>query len=195
MIQWIEIQRITSSPTEFYLAFLMKKSQFKAKDMLVHRLHINKIAFNPNPTFVTNLWNSEFFWLLPDSPSGVSIFYCPETKSSNANDLEKERYLALADKVKPTDIEKLSKQKMFLSTTIMDLVWMTQNFHVVISLCFRSNSHSSIFIKDWTDHIYNNRMIYSSIFASDPYFYAKILFTIDNALQTHWRSCSSADDR
>ncbi len=79
-----------SSPTEFYQSFLAKKSQFKAKDMLVHRFQIDKIAFNPNPTFITNLWNCEFFWLLPDSMSGVSIFYCQETKASNAFELEKE---------------------------------------------------------------------------------------------------------
>jgi hypothetical protein len=184
-----------TTPSEFYLSFLSKKSQFKAKDMLVHRFQLDKIAFNPNPTFITNLWNCEFFWLLPDSPSGVSVFYCQETKSTNANELEKERYLALADKIKPTDIEKLSKQKMYLPTSIMDLVWMTQNFNVVISLCFGPESHSSIFLKDWTNHIYDNRLIYSSIYASDPHFYAKILFTIDNALQIHWRSCTSATDR
>jgi hypothetical protein len=183
-----------SNPTEFYTSFLAKKSQFKAKDMLVHRFHTDRIAFNPNPTFITNLWNCEFFWLLPDYPSGISIFYCQETKSSNAHELEKERYLSLVDKVKATDIEKLSKQKMFLPTTIMDLVWMTQNFNAVISLCFGPDSHSSIFLKDWTNHIYDNRLIYSSIYASDPTFYAKILFTIDNALQIHWRSCASATD-
>jgi hypothetical protein len=163
--------------------------------MLVHRFHLDKIAFNPNPNFVTNLWNCKFFWLLLDSPSGVSIFYCQETKSTNANELEKERCLALAANIKPTDIEKLSKQKMYLPTSIMDLVWMTQNFNAVVSLCFGPNSHSSTFLKDRTNHIYDNHLIYSSIYASDPYFYAKILFTIDNALQIHWRSCSSATDR
>jgi hypothetical protein len=136
-----------SSPTEFNLPFLSKKSQLKAKDMLVHRFQINKIAFNPNLTFVTNLWNYEFFWLLSNTPSEVSIFYCQETKSTNAYELERERYLALADKVKATDIEKLSKQKMYLPTTIMDLIWMTQNFHTVISLCFGPDSHSSSFQK------------------------------------------------
>lgn len=42
------------NPTDFYTTFLSKKSQFKAKDT-------DKISFNPNPAFVTNLWNSEFF--------------------------------------------------------------------------------------------------------------------------------------
>jgi len=80
-----------SHPTEFYTAFLSKKSQFKAKDILIHRFQIDKLAFNPNSTFITNLWNSEFFWLLPDSPSGISIFYCPEIKSTHTFKLERER--------------------------------------------------------------------------------------------------------
>jgi hypothetical protein len=50
-----------TAPTEFYKTFLAKKSQFKAKDMLLHRFHSDKVAFNPNPTFITNLWNCDFF--------------------------------------------------------------------------------------------------------------------------------------
>jgi hypothetical protein len=130
------------------------------------------------------MWNCEFFWLLPDSPSGISIFFCPETKSLNYSDIEKECNLALADKIKPTDIEKLSKQKMFLPTSIMDLVWMVQNFHAVITLCFGPQSHSSRCLKEWTNHIYGNHLIYSSIFASDQQFFVKVLFSINNALQT-----------
>jgi hypothetical protein len=126
-------------PTEFLTNFLAKKSQFKAKDMLLHRFHSDKVAFNPNSTFVTNLWNAEFFWILPDSPSGVSIFYCPEPKSSNSYELEKERNLALIDKVNQSDIEKLAKQKMSLPSSLM--VWTTQNFQAIISLCFGSDSH------------------------------------------------------
>ena len=111
-----------TTPTEFYATFLAKKRQFKAKDMIVHKLQSEKVAFNPSSSFINSLWNCEFFWLLSDSTSGISIFYCQEKKSKNANELENERYLALADKMKATDIEKLSKQKMFLPKTITDLV-------------------------------------------------------------------------
>jgi hypothetical protein len=150
--------------------------------MLVHRFQADKIAFNPK----SYLWNSKFVRLLPDSLSGISIFYCPETKSSNYNDLERESNLGLADKIKPSDVEKLSKQKMTLPTAVMDLFWMTQNFYAVISLCFGPDSHSSIFLKEWTNHIYDNRLIYSSIYASDLSFFAEVLFSIDSALQIHW---------
>ena len=181
--------------TEFYATFLAKKSQFKAKDMLVHQLQMEKVAFNPSSSFANNLWNCEFFWLLPDSLSGVSIFFCPETISANAADIEKERMLALADKVNTSDIEKLAKQKMYLPNSVMDLVWMTQNFYAVIKLCFGPASHSASFLKDWADHMYKNGLMYTTMHSSDPYFFAKVLYTIDNALQKHWRSCSTSNDR
>ncbi len=84
-----------TKPADFYSTFLSKKSQFKAKEMILHRFHLDKIAFNPNAYFIANLWHGNFFWLLPDSPSGVSIFFCPETKSYNAIELEKEKTLLL----------------------------------------------------------------------------------------------------
>jgi hypothetical protein len=113
----------------------------------------------------------------------------------NASELEKERAFALADKVKPGDIDKLAKQKLYLPSLVMDLVWMTQNFCSVISLCFGAASLSATFFKNWADHMYENRLMYTSLQASDPFFFARVLFSIDNALQIHWRSCSNTDDR
>jgi hypothetical protein len=110
--------------------------------MILHKLLAEKVAFNPSSFFINILWNCDFFWLLPDTPSGISIFFCPETKSSNASEMEKERMLALADKENISDIEKLSKQKLYIPNTLMDLVWMTQNFYTVIKLCFGDHSHS-----------------------------------------------------
>jgi hypothetical protein len=91
--------------------------------MLTHRFLIDKISFNPSAAFTNCIWSGDFFWILPDSPSGISIFYCPECKSLNAHELEKERALALADKIKQGDIEKMSKQKLYLPTSVMDMVW------------------------------------------------------------------------
>ncbi len=182
-------------PTEFYNTFLSKKSQFKAKEMLVHRLSIDKISFNLNTTFVSCLWNSDFFWVLPDSPSGISLFFCPESKSLNSYELEKEQNLALADKIKHSDLEKLAKQKLTIPSTIMDMVWMTQNMFAIIKLCFGPSSHSAKFLKSWATHMYDNRIMYKSLQATDYTFYAKVLFSIDSALQTHWKSCCDAPDR
>jgi hypothetical protein len=59
------------------------------KEVIKHCFYLEKIEFNPNASFVANLWNCVFFWILRDLPSGVSIFFCPETTSLNAAELEK----------------------------------------------------------------------------------------------------------
>jgi hypothetical protein len=84
--------------------------------------------------------------------------------------------------VKAGDIEKLSKQRLYLPNSIMDMVWMTQNFLAVISLCFGKTSLSATFLKDWADHMCENRLIYTSLQPSNNSFFAKVLFAIDNAL-------------
>jgi hypothetical protein len=129
------------SPTNFYSSFLSKKSQLKVKDMLTHRFLTDKISFNPSASFTNYLWSGDFFWILLDSPSsGISIFYFPESKSLNAFKLDKEHSFALADKIKQGDIEKMMKQKLYLPSSVMDMVWMTQNLHAKIALCFGSQS-------------------------------------------------------
>jgi hypothetical protein len=106
--------------------------------------------------------------LLPDTPSGVSIFFCPETKSARAYDNEKDRLLALADKVNLSVIGKLVKQKLYIPNTIMDMVWMTQNFHAVIKFCFGPKAHSTVFLCEWADHMYENQNMYMTQHSSDP---------------------------
>jgi hypothetical protein len=145
-------------PTDFYKSFLQKKTQFKAKELLVHCLNIDNVSFHPTTSFVDCLWNSNFTWLTPDLPSRISIFFCPELPSINSSDIEKDRNLALIDKVKPGDIEKLSKQKFSFPDSIMELVWLTQNFYAIISLCFGPASHSAKFLKDWANHITGDEM-------------------------------------
>lgn len=54
----------------------------------------------------------------------------------------------------------------------MDLVRITQNFYVVISLFFGDKSHSATFFSDWAKHMYNSSIIsivYTSLQASDHF--------------------------
>jgi hypothetical protein len=184
-----------SEPNEFYKSFLQKKTQFKAKEFLVHRLQIDNIAFHPSSTFAASLWNCDFLWLTPDLPSGVSIFFCPEISSLNSHEIEKDRNLALVDKIKQTDIDKISKEKFSLPETVMDMVWLTQNLHAVVTLCLGQSSHSAKFLKEWGNHMYSNRLMYKSLQASVNSFFSQVLFCIDRALQIHWKSCCECSNR
>ena len=182
-------------PSEFFKNFLQKKTQFKAKEFLVHHLQIDNIAFHPSSSFAANLWNCDFLWLTPDMPSGVSIFFCPEISSLNTFEIEKDRNLALVDKIKQSDIEKISKEKFSLPDSVMEMVWLTQNLHAVVALCFGPSSHSARFLKDWGNHMYSNRLMYKSLQASDSSFFSQVLFCIDRALQIHWKSCCECSER
>jgi len=98
------------------------------------------------------------------------------------------------DKIKATDIEKLTKEKLSFPETVMDMVWLTQNLHAIVSLCFGPTSHSAKFLKDWGNHMYSNRLMYKSLQASDSLFFCQVLFCIDRALQIHWRSCCECNN-
>ncbi len=52
--------------------------------------------------------------------------------------------------------EKLAKQKLYIPNTIMDMVWMTQNFHAVIKFCFGPKAHSTVFLCEWADHMFED---------------------------------------
>jgi hypothetical protein len=75
--------------------------------MITHCFYLEKIAFSPNLSFAANLWSCDFFWILPDSPSVVSIFFCPKMKSLDVAKFEKELTFALADKIKQVTLTNL----------------------------------------------------------------------------------------
>lgn len=149
-----------------------EKTQFKAKELKVHRLKIDNISFYPTTFFIACPWNSDFIWLTLDFPSGISIFFCPKVSSINSSEIEKDHNLALIDKVKLGNVAKLSKQKFSFPELIMELIWLIQNLHTILSLCFGPSSHSAKFLKDWANHMYSKRLMYESVQASDTTFFS-----------------------
>jgi hypothetical protein len=76
-------------------------------------------------------------------------FWCqhlllPRNLFTNSKDLEKERNLALVDKIKQDNIDKIPKEKLTFLSLIMDAVWMTQNLQALTNLCFGLTTHSSV---------------------------------------------------
>lgn len=74
-------QEETSRLTECFSSLLSKKSQFMAKEILSQQFKTESIPFNPTTTYSSCIWNSDLFWLLPNTPSGISKFFCPEAIS------------------------------------------------------------------------------------------------------------------
>jgi hypothetical protein len=86
------------------------------------------------------------------------------------------------------------KKKLHIPSTVMDMVFMTQNFYAAVPLCFGRSSHSASFLHGWATHMFKNCIMYFSLQDSDPAFFANILFLIDSAFQIHWCSCCNSYD-
>jgi len=186
-----------TTPTPFYMEFLAQKQQFKAKELLCHHLAKNKILFQPSAAFASHLYLVDWVWPNPNKPSGISIFFCPDSASEekNENYHSFEKGLALVEKIEKSDISKLTKQTITLPHSNMNTYLMVTNFKAVIELCFGPESQSAICLQSWCDHIFYNRQIYLGWEESDPTFYTKVLFAIDKSLQIHWKSCYDNEDR
>jgi len=74
-----------SVPTEFCQSFLKKTTVFRAKETLQQAIKTNKeIIFYPSTAFTTKLYTVDLLWLPPDFPSGISLFFCAESFSTDA---------------------------------------------------------------------------------------------------------------
>jgi len=180
-----------SDPTEFCQSFLKKTTVFRAKESLQQAIKTNKeIVFYPSTAFTTKLYTVDLLWLSPDSPSGISLFFCSESLSSDTD-----IGYALLDKIERSDIQKASKQTLEIPQNYSSALWMLKNLRVVLNLYFGQKSPASICLLSWINHFEINRVNYRSLQHSDPSFLTQVLYSIDRALQIYWLSCSENEER
>jgi hypothetical protein len=180
-----------SEPTEFCQSFLKKSTIFRAKETLQQAIKTHKeIVFYPSTAFTSKLFTVDLLWSSPDSPTGISLFYCAESLTQ-----ESDQGYALLDKIDRSDIQKVSKQILEIPKSYSSALWMLKNFRVVLNLYLGQNSPASKCLLSWIEHFENNRVNYQSLQQADPSFLTQVLFSIDRALQIYWLSCSENEDR
>lgn len=126
----------------------------------MHHLTLENVLFQPSPAFAANLYSADWVWLIPDKPSGISIFFCPDSSSAPQYITDYEKGLALLEKIEKSDVTKLIKQSITLPPSVINAVFMLQNLKAVIDLCFREESQLAICILSWIGHIMKHRQIY-----------------------------------
>ncbi len=156
-------------PTTLYRDFLAKTTQFKAWEMLLHRLNQENILFLLSAAFAGHLYNVNWLWPTPAISSGNSIFFCPEPTSASIT-MDPDRGLALLDKVERVNISKLTKEKFEFPYSIINAIFILQNFWAIIALCFGEHSNSAICIKNWISHMMKRCQMYHSCQESDHTF-------------------------
>lgn len=101
----------------------------------------------------------------------------------------------MLNKIEHQDIKRLMSQSLVIPDSIMNAIFMLENLKAITTLCFGEESHSSICIQSWVDHMMRHRQMYKSCHDSDNSFLTQVLFAIDTSLQIHWRSCADHDER
>ena len=178
-------------PTDFCQSFLKKSTIFRAKDTLQQAIKANKeIVFFPSTAFTSKLYTVDLLWLSPDSPSGISLFYCAESLKSDSD-----QGYALLDKIERSDILKVSKQTLEIPKNYSAALWMIKNLRAVLNLFLGQNSSSSKCLSSWITHFESNRVNYRSLQEANQTFLTQVLFAIDRALQIYWLSCSEQENR
>jgi hypothetical protein len=140
--------------------------------------------------FTSKLYTVDLIWHSPDSPTGISVFYCTES-----SDLDSDQGYALLDKIERSDIQKASKQTLEVPNNYSVALWMIKNLRAVVNLYFRPNSPSAKCLSSWIQHFENNRINYCSLQEADQTFSTQVLYAIDRALQIYWLSCSANSDK
>jgi hypothetical protein len=180
-----------SEPTEFCKAFLLKTTVYQAKEALQQGLKANKgIVFINSTAFSARLYTVDLLWQSPDQPTGIILFFCAETSSS-----EFDQGLALLEKIDKADIQRASKQTLEVPLSYSSALWMLKNLRAVMSLYFGSASLTSICLSNWIHHFEQNRVYYRSLQDADPSFLTQVLFAIDRALQIYWHPCGDSEDK
>ncbi len=178
-------------PTEFCRAFLLKTTVYRAKEALQQGLKANKeIVFIPSAAFAARLYTADLLWQSPDHPTRISLFFCAESSS-----LEADQGFALLEKIDKSDLQRATKQTLEVPLSYSAALWMIKNLRAVMSLYFGPKSLTVICLSSWVTHFEHNRVYYRSLQDADPSFLTQVLFAVDRALQIYWHSCSDSEDR
>jgi len=132
-------------PTEFCQTFLKKTTIFRAKETRQQAIKTHKeIVFFPSLAFTSKLYTVDLLWLSPDSPTGISLFYCTESINQDSD-----QGYALLDKIERSDIQKVSKQTLEIPRNYSSALRMLKNLQVVLNFYFGQNSPSSKCLLSW----------------------------------------------
>jgi hypothetical protein len=144
------------------------------RDSSTSNQNTQSIVFYPSAAFTSKLYTVDLLWLSPDSPTGISLFYCAESINQDSD-----QGYALLDKIERSDIQKVSKQTLEIPRNYSSALQMLKNLRVILNFYFGQNSPSSKCLLSWINHFEKNRVNYRSLQQADSSFLTQVLYSID----------------
>ena len=183
-----------TEPTTTSREFFEMKNPSEAKAYLYHALNLklNLPIYIP-AGLATAIHTGVLFWERQDTPSNFSFFLVPPQSSNMMSDTADSIALSLKSSdgrggIDSDDIRRLTKQKIFIPTSINELEHHLNHGLHILNLILGNLSFIVIQITGCLKHIKEHQAIYCEMLRSDNLFAARVLYIIDIRTQKNFRS-------
>ena len=184
---------IPTEPCASAREFFEQKNPSEAKTYLHHKLAImQSLPIYIPAGMATAMHQGVFFWDRVDNPSNFSFFLVPAQSSSMMSDTMDSIALSLKSSdgrggIDIDDIRRLTKQKIFVPTSINELEHhLNHGIHVLV-IVFSADSFLVTQLIDFQKHIQANLSTYCDLLRQDPLFATKVLYIIDVRVQNFFK--------
>ena len=185
---------IPTDPSPSSQEFFELKNAAEAKCHIHHKLVIQqKLPIRIQAGLCTAMYSAYFFWDSMGSPSNFSLFLVPPETGATVSDTADSIALSLKASdsrggIDSDDIKRLTKQSIFIPTTITDLMHhLTHGIHI-LAIVFDKESFLVDQLTTILVHIKANLATYSDLQRNDRLFAARILYVTDVRIQNFFRA-------
>jgi hypothetical protein len=190
---------IPTEPSPTARDFFEQKNAAEAKAFLYHQLIIiRKLPLHLQAGLATAMYSGYFFWDTMGTPSNFSLFLVPPESGATVSDTADSIALSLKSSdgrggIDSEDIKRLTKQKIFIPTTINELEHHLNNAIHILSIVF----HKEAFLVDQLTtclvHIQRNQATYCDLQRNDNLFAARLLYVVDVRVQNFFREAQQGN--
>ena len=185
---------IPTEPSESSRSFFEQKNAAEAKAFIFHKLNIvENLPIHLPAGLTTAIWSGVVFWDYLGTPSNFSLFLVPPQSSNQISDTADTIALSLKSSdsrggIDSDDIKRLTKQKIFIPTSINELEHHINHGLHILAIVFCIFSYLISQLKTVLTHIKMNQATYCDLLRNDNLFAARILYVMDVRIQNFFRS-------
>ena len=185
---------IPTEPSASSRSFFEQKNAAEAKAFIFHKLNIvENLPIHLPSGLTTAIWSGVVFWDHLGTPSNFSLFLIPPQSSNQISDTADTIALSLKASdsrggIDSDDIRRLTKQKIFIPTSINELEHHINHGLHILAIVFCVTSYLVQQIKTVLTHIKMNQATYCDLLRNDNLFAARILYVMDVRIQNFFRS-------
>ena len=193
-------EMMAGSPSHHCKEFFACKTASLAKATFIRSMKRDfNCHVNPPNGVTTNIFNGQFIWEFPNSPSNFSVFSFPKRTIFTKNPTSDCTILQMKELsgkgLSNDDVEAALKQGILVAETLEDLNFCIMHFIGASRYFFSPNSMLAKNLLEIHEHIDSHRADYESLLEEDDEFISKFLYIIDQKVMKFLEECEEKEER